>query len=156
MPRPVPPPGFVHLILIPHDCPFYLEIPTQVVKTVCLYPLKYLRFLGWCVLGVVGDLVNESGDTLQLDGQLIDQGAYQYNIPGGNTLAHAVDLEVIKTRTHTASETTATRNDFRERLSQRDRRCIWTGVEYAEGMHIIPFRRGRDVCPFVPISIPTN
>ncbi|KAK0469104.1 uncharacterized protein EV420DRAFT_8520 [Desarmillaria tabescens] len=141
--RPVPPPDFVHLILVPQEHPFYLEIPRQIATTVCLYPLKYLRYIGWCVLGVVGNLVDENGNAVKLNGELVDRAVYQYNIPGGNTLAHAVDIEVIRTQTHdTASETTSTREDFCERLLQRDHCCVWTGVSFGEGMHIIPFRRG--------------
>jgi hypothetical protein len=62
-------------------------------------------------------------------------------------LAHAIDLEVIKERTHVASETTKTREDFRRRLLLRDPCCVWTGVssEFGAGMHIIPHRRGSEV-----------
>jgi hypothetical protein len=62
-------------------------------------------------------------------------------------LAHAIDLEVIKERTHEASETTRTREDFRQNLLERDPCCLWTGCDsqFGSGMHIIPHRRGSEV-----------
>jgi hypothetical protein len=54
--KPIPPPESIHLILLKfrreNEDPFYLEIPIHVVITVCISPRKYLRYLGWCVLGV--------------------------------------------------------------------------------------------------------
>jgi hypothetical protein len=63
-------------------------------------------------------------------------------------LATAVDLEVIKQRTNVPSETEGTCDDFRARLLERDIYCVWTGVgsRFGAGMHIIPFKRGSDVC----------
>jgi len=47
----------------------------------------------------------------------------------------AVDLEVIRMRTHVPSETTRTREDFRTKLLDRDAFCVWTGVgeDYGSG-----------------------
>ena len=58
-----------------------------------------------------------------------------------------VDLEVIKARTDVPSETTQTRNGFRDLLLQRDMGCIFTSGEATAGesLHIIPYRRGSDV-----------
>jgi hypothetical protein len=62
-------------------------------------------------------------------------------------LDHAVDLEAIKERLTIPSETTATRETFRETVRERDACCIFsgaTGIE-CEGTHIIPYIRGSDV-----------
>jgi hypothetical protein len=60
---------------------------------------------------------------------------------------HAVDLEVIKQRTHEPSETTGARDDFRNRLAERDGYdCVWSGLGSGVGMHIIPHRRGDEAC----------
>ncbi|KZP28689.1 hypothetical protein FIBSPDRAFT_927455 [Athelia psychrophila] len=107
-----PPPGFIHLVLLSQADPFYLEIPTKIVKTLCLRPLKFLRYLGWCVLGVEGDLVDKQGREIGLNGELLGQGVYHYTVPNENILAHAVDLEVIKQQSQVLSETTGTREDF--------------------------------------------
>jgi hypothetical protein len=51
---PAPPAGFVQLVLWENE-DFYLEIPVEIVNNVCLRPLKYLLYIGWCVLGVIGN-----------------------------------------------------------------------------------------------------
>ena len=59
-----------------------------------------------------------------------------------------VDLQVIKLRTNVPSETTQTRDGFRDRLLKRDVRCVWTGIpsDYGGvGLHIIPYKRGPEV-----------
>jgi hypothetical protein len=59
-----------------------------------------------------------------------------------------VDLQVIKLRTNVPSETTQTRDNFRDRLLKRDVRCVWTGFESqfgGVGLHIIPYKRGPEV-----------
>jgi hypothetical protein len=60
-------------------------------------------------------------------------------------LNRVVDLEVIKTRTNVPSETSRTREDFRALLLERDDYCVWSGISYGAGMHIIPFKQGSDV-----------
>jgi hypothetical protein len=143
MTQPKPPSGFVHLVL---KEPFYLEIPVRIVKEVSLKPLKYLRYIGWCVLGVLGSLVDESGNLVELNGGLTDGDVYHYNVPDEDIFAYAVDPEVIKQRSQVPSETTVTREDFRGEVLQRDSCCVWTGVSGGNAMHIIPHRRGNEVC----------
>ena len=50
----------VRLILL-HDAnsSFHLDIPLDIIESLCLKPLKYLLFLGWCILGVEGVLAYE-------------------------------------------------------------------------------------------------
>ena len=59
----------------------FLEIPTSIPSSSCLRPRKYLRYLGWCVLGVEGRVWMDFphvehciGD----EGPLEDQGVYRY------------------------------------------------------------------------------
>ena len=63
-------------------------------------------------------------------------------------LASIIDLEVIKTRTNVPSETTEMRNEFSTDLLERDVCCVWTGTDpfIGDGFHIIPYKRGSDVC----------
>jgi hypothetical protein len=142
-----PPSGFIHLVLLSQQNPFCLQIPIAIVPTLCLSPRKYLRYLGWCVLGVIGDLKDEQGNEIALDGELVDKGVYHYIVPDQNTLAHAVDLEVIMLRSQVSSEseTKRTDEDFRTRLLERDGHCVWTGM-MGIGMYIIPYERGDEVC----------
>jgi hypothetical protein len=133
-----PPLGFIHPILLAQKDSFYLEIPIAIVPTLCIRPRKYLQYLGWCVLGVIGVLQDGQGNKIALNGKLIDQGIYRYVVPGPNVLACAVDLEVIKQRSQVSSETTGTPEDFRTRLLERDGRCVWTGMTRPTVMDIIP------------------
>jgi hypothetical protein len=88
MPRPLPgsgcnpaeavPLGHVHLVLVRRPR-FYLEIPIDIIHSLCLKPRKYLIFLGWCILGVEGVLMERhDGGELESDGILDDKGLYYY------------------------------------------------------------------------------
>lgn len=115
------PAGHVALVLLEiGDSSFYLEIPLDVIRSLCLKPRKYLLFLGWCIFGVEGTLARtRRGHELTTDGTLVDGGIYHFLMKGGlsmfsfiipllhagyylfnEDLAFAVDLEVIKTRTN--------------------------------------------------------
>jgi hypothetical protein len=64
-------------------------------------------------------------------------------------LLHAVDVGVIRERSQVPSQTTRTRENFRQQLAQRDgEQCVWTGFSPGVAMHIIPFRRGDEACLF--------
>ena len=151
---------------------FYLDIPIDTIETLCLKPRKYLLYLAWCILGLdVGyqsltlGLGNEHGefDAIDDDGDLESGGIYAL-IPDPPTGKYSfqcymnarfssiagtavVDLEVIKTRTAVASETTSTRNRFRQKLLQRDTCCVFTRCEpeFGEGLDIIPYKRSSEV-----------
>lgn len=145
--RPTPPPGFLHLILFGYEdrSHFYLEIPIAIVRLLCLKPLNYLRFLGWCVLGAEGTLFDGAGNEIPLVGDFIDQGIYEYRVASDNPLAHVIDLAVIKQRTKIETETTRTREDFHSKVCERDGYCVWSGVG-GIGMHIIPYAWGDEAC----------
>jgi hypothetical protein len=151
---------------------FYLDIPMYVIEPLCLHPRKYLRYLGWCVLGIEGRVrlgTEDIGD----EGDLVNQGVYRYvvdatgfscsplidNRPASLTihilhvdpLAHAIDLEVIKQRSTVLSSesahsgSTSTRNNFRKDLAERDGGCVFAHLRIAGGVHIIPYARGDEV-----------
>src|SRR6266446_458230 len=124
--KPTPPPGYVHLILSSDD-QFFLEIPLDIILPLCNSPRKYLRYLGWCVLGVEGTLVDAQGNGVPLDsGALDNQAIYQYNVVG-DTLAHAVDLEVIRQHTQVSSVTTPRREEFVTKILKREGFCMFSG-----------------------------
>lgn len=74
------PPGYVRLILVwEQKSPFYLEIPVEVISSLCLKPRKYLIFLGWCILGTAGWLTSCRGsEEIETDEALDDGGSYYY------------------------------------------------------------------------------
>jgi len=72
------PEGHVALIILQGGASsFYLQIPLNIIDSLCLKPRKYLLFLGWCILGVEGVLAHH-GNEIPLDGNLINQGIYHY------------------------------------------------------------------------------
>ncbi|KAF8232675.1 hypothetical protein L208DRAFT_1360845 [Tricholoma matsutake] len=141
------PDGHLWLVLLPEDPSFYLQIPLDIIRSLCLKPRKYLLFLGWCILGVEGTLALErNGDAIDTHEDLDDGGIYYYVVAAGTDLSQAVDLEVIKLRTNVPSETTNTPDEFRTNLLERDVCCAWTGAkpDYGAGLHIIPYKRGSE------------
>jgi hypothetical protein len=72
--------GHVRLILLSErNSSFYLDIPVEIIKTLCLKPLKYLLFLGWCILGNEGVLSREDGGgEISTDGVLHEHEIYYY------------------------------------------------------------------------------
>jgi hypothetical protein len=74
----------VRLILLGGADPFYLEIPIAVINPLCLKPLKYLVFLGWCILGVDGVLADvDGGDEIDTD-ELLDAGETYFYVTNIN------------------------------------------------------------------------
>ena len=106
-----------------------------------------MEYLGWCVLGVQGCLVNEQRSTISdQDGRLTDRGTYEFVVDGEDTLADAIDPEVVKTRSKIPSASTNSRtNDFQEDILEQDGCCMWTGSSARNAIHIIPFARGSEV-----------
>jgi hypothetical protein len=74
------PDGHIALILMHDDqSSFYLEVPLSTINSLCVKPLKYLLYLGWCVLGVEGGLALQfSGSGIDENGGLDNGGIYYY------------------------------------------------------------------------------
>ena len=74
------PQSHVRLVLFSkNDSSFYLQIPLEIIDSLCLKPRKYLVFLGWCILGVQGQLALEyGGGAIPTNGSLEDQRIYYY------------------------------------------------------------------------------
>jgi hypothetical protein len=145
---------------------FHLQIPLEIIHSLCSKPCKYLIYLGWCILGVEGQLtLRRGGNIINRDGDLANRGVYYYDVRdhistssflsctmeclwSNKDPAHIVDLEVIKARTNIPSETTQMHENFRAELLERDVYCILTGLDSGLGnaSHIIPFKRGSEVC----------
>ncbi|KAJ7046173.1 hypothetical protein C8F04DRAFT_987884 [Mycena alexandri] len=124
----------------------YLDVPVETVASLCRKPVKYLRFLAYCILGVDGLIASEEfeGDELA-DDERLGPGVYYFVRAGDeDALEHAVDPEAL-TYSH-APETTNTRENFRTLVAERDVACIFTNtnVESCQGVHIVPFSRGDE------------
>jgi hypothetical protein len=139
--------------------------PLPLAGHVHLVLFEYLRYLGWCVLGVEGTLEDAHQDQVDLGDDIIHQHVYKYKLPQDeqgfslpfimksgadnslDILLHAVDLEDIKQCTNVPSEIATTGEELRTNLVERDGECcVWTGQSSSVGMHIIPFKRGDEAC----------
>ncbi|KAF8529772.1 hypothetical protein BU17DRAFT_60537 [Hysterangium stoloniferum] len=127
MPNTKPPPPDTHVHLVLHrgkKSDFYLEIPVSVVADIVLKPFKFLRYLGWSVLGVGGDLLDGEDMAVDLEStELIARSTYRYRRRGDtdDPFEFAIDLEVIKQRSG-YSCSSARNAIFRQSLETRDSR----------------------------------
>ncbi|KAF8878882.1 hypothetical protein BD779DRAFT_1175813 [Infundibulicybe gibba] len=153
-----PPPGFVQLVLLSHEeSPFYLEIPMDIMARLCLKPRKYLRYLGWCVLGTIGVLTDDKGEELELSGGILNQAIYHYVVPAQDALACAVDLEVIRQPPPDEDVPFVipkADRDYGAKLQARDGRCVWTSITHAVGVPIIPHETGDEWLQLIIASRP--
>ncbi|KAJ7764158.1 hypothetical protein DFH07DRAFT_1016783 [Mycena maculata] len=145
--------GHIHLILSHSTDDFYLEIPIAVVQSNSVHPIKYLRFLGWCIIGILGTVKSDrAGADVTDNAPLQDQGTYfyVYDAPDDDAaLRYAVDPDVIKARSNTSASDSSTRaraKAFKDSLLKRDASCVFTNkpVLFCEGTHIIPFHKGDE------------
>ena len=100
------PPGYIRFILI-HDnadnaSPFYLQIPLNIIASLCQNPRKYLLFLGWCVLGIQGFLaVSRDGEDIGELGGLEDEAIYYYVTPNSGRCHSCVNCtNIVLTAKH--------------------------------------------------------
>ncbi|KAJ7482807.1 hypothetical protein B0H11DRAFT_1862672 [Mycena galericulata] len=132
------------LYLAPEHVNLYLDVPISVVSSLCIYPAKYLQYLGYCILGVPGiitrDLDGEPGEEIS-DEDPLDAGVYRF-IHERDVLAHAVDPAAL-TYSH-SPETTNTRDNFRTIVAERDVSCVFTNtaIKMCKGIHIVPYKQG--------------
>ena len=83
-----------HVRLVLHrSSDFYLEIPIAVVENLVLKPYKFLRYLGWSILGIPGDLQDTQGVAVDLEGtELIPNSTYRYHYQDTGHLVHYILL----------------------------------------------------------------
>ncbi|KAI0248995.1 hypothetical protein BJV78DRAFT_1130395 [Lactifluus subvellereus] len=125
---------------------FYLDIPTSIPPILCQRPRKYLRYLGWCIPGIDGQVAMDSPrlePDIGNEGPLEDRGVYRYYDP----LRYAIDPSVINLRSTVASGqsshsgTSTLRQEFCAELAERDACCVFTCHPRYQAMDIIPFAR---------------
>ena len=82
---------------------FYLRVPLTIIRASCLKPLKYLLYLGWCILSAEGALSLERDDR---DGIDTDEdaagGEIYYYVP-----AAPLGTFLLLSRVHTGRTLTA-------------------------------------------------
>ncbi|KAF7968384.1 hypothetical protein HWV62_30653 [Athelia sp. TMB] len=139
----------------------YLEIPIETIKSLCFYPLKYLQYLGWCILGVDGHVsTTPKGTRLSAQDTLENCKTYYYVTESeGPVFGRVVSLEVIKARTTASSLSSSwseSRDNFSEAVRQRDLGCVFTGMpeQFCDATHIVPRAGDHEVIYTVSNSVP--
>jgi hypothetical protein len=144
----------------------YLEIPIAHLASLCIRPRKYLRYLGWCILGVEGHVARDSPhpviNNIGDEGELEPGSVYSYHIPGGiyifhrpllfltlhngndQLLEHAINMDAINPRSTPSSssllsQVSQDRQVFRASLEERDVCCVVTAITEYTASHIIPY-----------------
>ncbi|GJJ06640.1 hypothetical protein Clacol_000834 [Clathrus columnatus] len=111
-------------------------------------PLKFLSYLGWCILGVLGQVLDGQKQPVPLDTERLQDGETYFYQPEntGDIFKYAIDLAVINPRSeYNSSQSTAKNPDFLANLLQRDGACLFTGINIGlNGTHIIPHSKGDD------------
>jgi hypothetical protein len=140
-----------------------LSIPVDRATAFAVYPLKWLRFLGYAIYGREGHLstsrVGSEIDDYAADIEarsyhFIAQGKLECHLPSflltlltisGEPLL--VDVDAIDDRTSDASDLSTRRANFRERLIARDGICVMSNERagYCTACHIIPHSKGSNV-----------
>jgi hypothetical protein len=78
-----PEPAF-RLHLDPELDGLYLDVPVDVAASLCLYPVKYLRFLAYCILGVDGAIATEDFEGEEIpDDEHLNADVYYFVREGG-------------------------------------------------------------------------
>jgi hypothetical protein len=72
--------GHIHLILSHSTDDFYLKIPISVVQSNSIRPIKYLRFLGWCIMGILGTVKSDRAGAGLADNALLQNQAIYYYV----------------------------------------------------------------------------
>lgn len=170
-PSPLPSIRFV-VHTMPTGTELCLNMPIEDIDARCHRPTKYIRFLGWAILGVYGHISrNPGGEVEVLDNEALEADQTYYYISSGKTFDSigllnktlmpdqlvdatfrtAVDISIVD-RSRVAS-TTATRDrgSFYEAVVARDSRTQISSYgphTVAQACHIIPFAKGDGVNSF--------
>ncbi|KAJ7146086.1 hypothetical protein C8R44DRAFT_863895 [Mycena epipterygia] len=82
----------------------YMDVPVSTASPLCLYPVKYLRFWGYCILGIDGTITTEHFEGAEIpEADLLDAGVYYFVREGeleGDALEHSVDPEAMTYSQH--------------------------------------------------------
>ncbi|KAJ7140310.1 hypothetical protein C8R43DRAFT_1018296 [Mycena crocata] len=120
----------------------FLDIPVNEALRLSTRPVKWLRFLGWCIHGQPGHLTALDGSPVDEDpgfGGFLDCYYYKSSLP-----PLFIDVDAIDDRTSSASNLTQRRADFCEDVINRDGTCIITGDAPVNctACHILPHAKG--------------
>jgi len=117
-----------------------LSIPVDTCQRFAVYPLTWLRYVGYTIYGSEGHISTSP------DGPEVEY--YQADIPLDTYYyvsqeSFLLDPNGMDDRTSDSSVVSIGWGNFRERVRHRDGNCVMTGPSYAEACHIIPHAKGH-------------
>ncbi|SJL05753.1 uncharacterized protein ARMOST_09089 [Armillaria ostoyae] len=126
----------------------FLAIPVADIVHITKRPVKFLRFVGFCILGVNGSIMSEKGAFVE-DDEAITEGRYYFVAPNASGEGSSlVDPNVIGDyvngdNLYWASDS---HRDFRDKVVARDRSGLVTNNIPSDcgSTHIIPYAKGND------------
>ncbi|KAJ7091567.1 hypothetical protein B0H15DRAFT_836667 [Mycena belliarum] len=141
----LPEPLTFDLYLAPELPSLHLSIPASIVSSLCSYPVKYLRYVAYCILGVGGAIT--TGGIQLSDEDDIPPGVYYYNWDSNGDASDeplVLDVCAQASESRDVAEDNHTRESFRNDLAERDVSCIFTNaaLSQCQRAHIVPFSRG--------------
>ncbi|KLO09939.1 hypothetical protein SCHPADRAFT_999898 [Schizopora paradoxa] len=138
----------LHITIDGDTCPVF-EIPRVDFKNFTTFPLKWLRFLGFTIYGAEGHISlavdgESENDSVGVDVVHLLSNTYYYVSQGAPPkLFDVIDAMYCHSSNSSAPSLRAT--SFREKILQRDDRCIMTTqAEGCHAYHIIPHSKGDD------------
>ncbi|KAE9405073.1 hypothetical protein BT96DRAFT_916269 [Gymnopus androsaceus JB14] len=129
----------------------YLEIPLELIQSLCLNPGKYLRFLAYAILAVDGTIAHNqlSGQTaLSDESQLEDGGIYIFSSSKVMTpkqyAEHRADMEVVRQRSQFGGSESARPALFVDGVYARDAVSFFKDSRrlVTQALHIVAHARG--------------
>ncbi|TFY80588.1 hypothetical protein EWM64_g3424 [Hericium alpestre] len=130
---------------------FYLDLNISLIQNLCLKPVKYLRYLAWCILGMTGPETAILFNNVPVDDDedLVERGTYYFSAPGLSNFIRILDekpnFKHVKMRNEAYTvrewykfeyEENEPPSGFRGKLMERDSGCVFISL-LAETMHII-------------------
>ncbi|KAK0456475.1 hypothetical protein EV421DRAFT_1752673 [Armillaria borealis] len=127
----------------------FLAIPVADIAHITKRPVKFLRFVGFCILGVNGSIMSEKGAFVE-DDEAITEGRYYFVAPNASGESSSlVDLNVIGDYVNGDNLywTSDEHRDFRDKVVARDRSGLVTNNIPSDcgSTHIIPYAKGNDL-----------
>ncbi|KAJ7229418.1 hypothetical protein B0H12DRAFT_1147778 [Mycena haematopus] len=120
----------------------FLEIPLLDLSRLTLRPVKWLRYLGWCIYGRPGWLSTTPGGLEVAEDAELSADYYYVS----TSSPRFIDINAIDDRTSDSSQHNRRLTTFREDVVDRDVACIVTEAPIGDCMacHILPHSRGDD------------
>ncbi|TFY73456.1 hypothetical protein EWM64_g10555, partial [Hericium alpestre] len=138
------------VLLAEQDIPmFCLDLSIVVIQKFCLRPVKFLRYLAWCILGVAGPqtsiLFNDA--PVDDDDNLVKHGTYFFSAPEMSNFERIFeekpDFEHIPIRDESYDLFEPDKfeeneeDGFRDELLKRDSPCIFTNWDRGNSTRLI-------------------